>query len=476
MPIDLYFATLSPPSRAVLMTLKQLKLDVNVIDVNFQKGEHLTEEYLKRNPQHTVPTLVDDGFSLSESRAIMQYLVSKYAPNSALYPTHDLKKRAHVDRLLYYDMSIGYAIRDAVMIKVMRGVEPHENSVKNFKNNFKVLDTFIGDNKYVAGNELTIADISYLSTLTALALNDYKELDDFPNVKNWFFRVQKELPYFNEYLVSKYAPNSALYPTHDLKKRANVDRLLYYDMSIWYAIRDVVMIKLFRGDDPHPNAVKNFHNNFTVLNNFIGDNKYVAGNELTIADISYLATLTPLSINDYKQLDDFPNVKNWFFRVQKELPYFEEVNGKVPQLFKQFTAAKNANSYQRKAYNKISDNISKNKMTIDLYFLSLSPPCRAVLMTAKHLNIDVNIKNVDFSKSEHMSPEYLKLNPTHKVPTIVDDELVLFESRAIMQYLCNKYAPKDSLYPSDPKQRALVDRWLNTDLSYFLATADVLVC
>ncbi|CAG2113888.1 unnamed protein product [Medioppia subpectinata] len=198
MPIDLYFATLSPPSRAVLMTLKQLKLDVNVIDVNLQKGEHLTEEYLKRNPQHTVPTLVDDGFSLSESRAIMQYLVSKYAPNSALYPTHDLKKRAHVDRLLYYDMSIGYAIRDAVMIKVMRGVEPHENSVKNFKNNFKVLDTFIGDNKYVAGNELTIADISYLSTLTALALNDYKELDDFPNVKNWFFRIQKELPYFDE--------------------------------------------------------------------------------------------------------------------------------------------------------------------------------------------------------------------------------------------------------------------------------------
>ncbi|CAG2113887.1 unnamed protein product, partial [Medioppia subpectinata] len=321
MPIDLYFAELSPPARAVLMTLKHLKLDVNVINMDLQKQEQLSPEFLKLNPQHAVPTIVDEGFALGESRAIMQYLVSKYAPNSALYPTHDLKKRA------------------------------------------------------------------------------------------------------------------------------NVDRLLYYDMSIWYAIRDVVMMKLFRGDDPHPNAVKNFHNNFTVLNNFIGDNKYVAGNELTIADISYLATLTPLSIKDYEQLDDFPNVKNWFFRVQKELPYFEEVNGKIPQLFKQLAAAKN-----------------------------LSPPCRAVLMTAKHLNIDVNIKNIDMAKGEHMTPEYLKLNPTHKVPTIVDDELVLFESRAIMQYLCNKYAPNDSLYPSDPKQRALVDRWLNTDLSYFLAAADVLVC
>ncbi|CAG2171953.1 unnamed protein product [Oppiella nova] len=198
MPIDLYFTTLSPPSRAVLMTLRQLNLDVNVINIDIQKEENKTPEFLKLNPQHAVPTLVDDGFPLGESRAIMQYLVSKYAPNSGLYPTHDLKKRAHVDRLLYYDMSIFYAIRDTILIKIFRGVEPHENAVKNFKNNFNVLNDFIGNNKYVAGNELTIADISFLASLTVLAINDYKDLDEFPNVKNWFFRVQKELPYFDD--------------------------------------------------------------------------------------------------------------------------------------------------------------------------------------------------------------------------------------------------------------------------------------
>ena len=100
------------------------------------------------------------------------------------------------------------------------------------------------------------------------------------------------------------------------------------------------MIKIFRGVEPHENAVKNFKNNFNVLNDFIGNNKYVAGNELTIADISYLATISSLAINDYKDLDEFPNVKNWFFRVQKELPYFEEINGKVPELLKQLIASK----------------------------------------------------------------------------------------------------------------------------------------
>ncbi|CAG2183598.1 unnamed protein product, partial [Oppiella nova] len=119
MPIDLYYATLSPPCRAVLMTLRQLNLDVNIITTDVHKKESWPPQFLKLSyPQHTVPTLVDDGFPLGESRAIMQYLVSKYAPNSDLYPTHDLKKRAHVDRLLYYDMSIWNAIVDAIVSQI----------------------------------------------------------------------------------------------------------------------------------------------------------------------------------------------------------------------------------------------------------------------------------------------------------------------------------------------------------------------
>ena len=53
--------------------------------------------------------------------------------------------------------------------------------------------------------------------------------------------------------------------------------------------------------------------------------------------------------------------------------------------------------------------IFDNKMPIDIYSLRYSPPCRAVLMTAKQLNIDLNVKTVDLSQGQHLTEDYLKV-------------------------------------------------------------------
>lgn len=52
------------------------------------------------------------------------------------------------------------------------------------------------------------------------------------------------------------------------------------------------------------------------------------------------------------------------------------------------------------------------------------------------------------------------------MPTLVDDDgaLVLWESRAIMTYLCDRYATNDTLYPREVRARALVDQRLQFDL------------
>lgn len=60
------------------------------------------------NPQHTIPTMVDDGFVLSESRAMLMYLVNKYGENEeSLYPS-DPEKRALVDMRICFDLASLY--------------------------------------------------------------------------------------------------------------------------------------------------------------------------------------------------------------------------------------------------------------------------------------------------------------------------------------------------------------------------------
>lgn len=66
--------------------------------------EQLQPWYLKINKHHTIPYLYDNGFGISESRAIMAYMVNSMKKESTLYPS-DPKKRAIVDSRMYFDVS-----------------------------------------------------------------------------------------------------------------------------------------------------------------------------------------------------------------------------------------------------------------------------------------------------------------------------------------------------------------------------------
>jgi glutathione S-transferase len=101
-----------------------------------------------------------------------------------------------------------------------------------------------------------------------------------------------------------------------------------------------------------------------------------------------------------------------------------------------------------------------------LYMNPLSPNVRRVTLTAAVLGVQLEEKKLDFAKGEHKNPEYLALNPNGAVPTLVDGDFVLTESRAIMQYLASK-KPESGLLPRDEAARADVTRWQFWDASHF---------
>jgi glutathione S-transferase len=90
-----------------------------------------------------------------------------------------------------------------------------------------------------------------------------------------------------------------------------------------------------------------------------------------------------------------------------------------------------------------------------LYSIQASNNCRRVLATAQHLGIELEV--IEQPMAEMKAPPYLALNPNGKVPTLVDGDLTLWESRAIMQYVASK--KPSALWPTDEKRRADIARW-----------------
>lgn len=113
--LTLYFAKGSPPSQACLLLARHLKLDIEVKHINLLTGEQHSEEFLKLNPLNKVPVLVDGDFVLSESRAILAYLVNTRNAGSDLYPT-DLKTRALIDQRLYFDATVVFQKLGALVV------------------------------------------------------------------------------------------------------------------------------------------------------------------------------------------------------------------------------------------------------------------------------------------------------------------------------------------------------------------------
>ncbi|KAJ8929949.1 hypothetical protein NQ314_017314, partial [Rhamnusium bicolor] len=147
------------------------------------------------NPVHTVPTLDDDGFVLYDSHAIMGYLIGKYAEDKSLYP-EDVEKRALIDQRLHFDSGVLFARYVILSIPfLIRGLkEVTEAQKAAIHDAYGFLDTFLQNNTYAAGNNLSIADFSIVTTLKNSNVFVPVDADRYPNITAWK-KVMQSLPY-----------------------------------------------------------------------------------------------------------------------------------------------------------------------------------------------------------------------------------------------------------------------------------------
>jgi glutathione S-transferase len=110
-----------------------------------------------------------------------------------------------------------------------------------------------------------------------------------------------------------------------------------------------------------------------------------------------------------------------------------------------------------------------------LYFNPLSACARRVRMTIVALGIAdrIELVNVELGAGEQRKPDFLRRNPNGRVPVLEDDGFVLWESHAIMQYLAEGQ-PGQTLYPSERRARADVNRWLFWNANHFAPAVSIL--
>ncbi len=190
-PIKLYRTPKSGHCHRVELMLALLNLPYETIDLDMAAGAHKAPNFLKLNPFGLVPAIDDDGFTLSDSNAILVYLVLTYAPGSSWLPK-DPKVAAEVQRWLTIAADNVYSGPCAARLVTLFGAPlDHNSAVSKAHFLFKVMEEHLENREWLAADHITAADVACFSYI-AHAPEGGVDLAPYANLRNWIARVEAE--------------------------------------------------------------------------------------------------------------------------------------------------------------------------------------------------------------------------------------------------------------------------------------------
>ena len=192
-PILLYRHVISGHAHRVELFLSLLGLPFESIDVDLAAGEHKQPEFLKINPFGQVPTIDDDGVTISDSNAILIYLATKYADASWL-PTESTGAANVQQWLSVAAGQIAQGPAAARLINIFGKKLGKDRAQEIADNLFKLIETHLSAQQFLVGNAPTIADISGYAYIAHAPEGDIS-LQPYPQIQAWLTRIE-QLPGF----------------------------------------------------------------------------------------------------------------------------------------------------------------------------------------------------------------------------------------------------------------------------------------
>ncbi|XP_028852204.1 glutathione S-transferase theta-2 [Denticeps clupeoides] len=200
--VEVYLDLLSQPCRAVQIFLRSTKIPHTVKMVALRKGEHQTPEFAKLNPMKKVPVMVDNGFVLTESDAILKYLANTYNAPEHWYPRQP-ERRAKVDEYTAWHHS--YTRPHAAKVFILEVLLPRmtgqptepakiEKALVELGDTLEKLEAmFLKRQPFLCGDDITLADLLCICELMQPFGGGRDILQDHPQLLTWRSRVQSAL-------------------------------------------------------------------------------------------------------------------------------------------------------------------------------------------------------------------------------------------------------------------------------------------
>ncbi|KAI6039590.1 glutathione S-transferase-like protein [Pisolithus marmoratus] len=201
MTLTLHGAPYSTCTRLVALICKEKQIPFNIHAVDLAKGEHKAPGFVAVQPFGQIPYIDDDGFVLYESRAIARYLIRKY-PNQGtpgLIPTDPkeealFEQAASIEAFNFNPFAAGIAYEK--VFKLRRGLQTNEQVLEErltmLKAKLDAYEVILGKQKYLAGNNVTLADLSHLPYGTLLSNAGYsKFIAVYPRVMVMEFNLSR---------------------------------------------------------------------------------------------------------------------------------------------------------------------------------------------------------------------------------------------------------------------------------------------